>query len=53
MLYAAIRSMGRKKEKTINLTELEPEEKLKYEIAEELEESVTIIQNLISECKIK
>ena len=36
MLYAAIRSMGRKKEKTINLTELEPEEKLKYEIAEEL-----------------
>ena len=45
--------MGRKKEKTINLTELEPEEKLKYEIAEELEESVTIIQNLISECKIK
>ena len=28
--------MGRKKEKTINLTELEPEEKLKYEIAEEL-----------------
>ena len=36
MLYAAIRSMGRKKEKTINLTELEPKEKLKYEIAEEL-----------------
>ena len=36
MLYAAIRSMGRKKEKTINLTELGPEEKLKYEIAEEL-----------------
>lgn len=36
MLCAAIRSMGRKKEKTINLTELEPEEKLKYEIAEEL-----------------
>ena len=36
MLYAAIRSMGRKKEKTINLTALEPEEKLKYEIAEEL-----------------
>ena len=28
--------MGRKKEKTINLTELEPKEKLKYEIAEEL-----------------
>ena len=28
MLYAAIRSMGRKKEKTINLTELELEEKL-------------------------
>ena len=27
--------MGRKKEKTINLTELEPEEKLKYEIAED------------------
>ena len=37
MLYAAIRSMGRKKEKTINLTELEPKEKLKYEIAEELD----------------
>jgi len=28
--------MGRKKKKTINLTKLEPEEKLKYEIAEEL-----------------
>lgn len=27
---------GKKKEKTINLTKLEPEEKLKYEIAEEL-----------------
>lgn len=27
---------GKKKEKTINLTELEPKEKLKYEIAEEL-----------------
>ena len=53
MLYAAIRSMGRKKEKTINLTELGPEEKLKYEIAEELEESVTVIQNIIGECEIK
>ena len=28
--------MGRKKEKKIDLTKLEPEEKLKYEIAEEL-----------------
>ena len=28
--------MGRKKEKKINLAKLEPEEKLKYEIAEEL-----------------
>ena len=36
MLSAAERSMGRKKKKTINLTKLEPEEKLKYEIAEEL-----------------
>lgn len=36
MLDAAIRSMGRKKKKMINLTKLEPEEKLKYEIAEEL-----------------
>ena len=53
MLYAAIRSMGRKKEKTINLTELEPEEKLKYEIAEELEESVTVIQNLIVDGETK
>ena len=35
MLSAAERSMGRKKKKTINLTKLEPEEKLKYEIAEE------------------
>lgn len=31
-----VRSMGRKKEKKIDLTKLEPEEKLKYEIAEEL-----------------
>ena len=36
MLSAAERSMGRKKKKTINLTKLEPKEKLKYEIAEEL-----------------
>ena len=28
--------MGRKKEKKIDLAKLEPEEKLKYEIAEEL-----------------
>ena len=35
MLYAAIRSMGRKKEKTINLTALEQKEQLQYEIAED------------------
>lgn len=46
MLYAAIRSMGRKKEKTINLTELEPKEKLKYEIAEELGLLDRVMQDL-------
>ena len=49
MLYAAIRSMGRKKEKTINLTELEPEEKLKYEIAEELGLLDRVIQAKIAD----